>query len=133
MKNRITPEQITQLEENQIFVFGSNEAGIHGAGAARAALAFGAEMYKGFGLAANTFAIPTKDWEIAVLPLPVIKMYVERFLAFAKLSPDFQFLVTPIGCGLAGYKPVDIAPLFVGALELENVHLPESFWHYVTL
>ena len=82
--NRITPEQITELSEKQIFVFGSNESGIHGAGAARTALAFGAEMFKGFGLAGNTFAIPTKDWTIQTLPISVIEVYVKRFIAFTK-------------------------------------------------
>lgn len=128
---RITPENITQLSENEIFVFGSNEQGAHGAGAARVALAFGAELGMGFGFAGNTFAIPTKDWSIKTLPLDVIKHYVERFLVAAKLHPELTFLVTAIGTGLAGYTVADIAPLFEKAMEIENVHLPESFWNYL--
>lgn len=128
---RITPEKITQLSENEIFVFGSNESSRHGAGAARAALAFGASFEVGFGPAGQTFAIPTKDWQIKTLPLNVIEMYVKRFLAFAEINKDLVFLVTAIGTGLAGYTVTDIAPLFEGATEMENVHLPESFWNYL--
>lgn len=131
MKDRITPEDIQEVQDNEIFVFGSNEAGIHGAGAAFAALAFGAEMYKGFGFGGNTFAIPTKDWRIVPLPLETIKFYVDRFLAATENYEHLTFLVTKIGCGLAGYEVKDIAPMFEKAVDMENIHLPEEFWNYL--
>lgn len=130
MKERITPEEITELRPSEIFVFGSNEAGLHGAGAAKAALFFGAEFYKGFGISGNTFAIPTKDWTIQTLPLPVIEMYVKRFIAFAEFEKEYIYLVTPVGCGLAGYEPRDIAPFFESAKEQTNIYLPQSFWSF---
>ena len=127
---RVTPENITELKDNEIFVFGSNEAGIHGAGAARLALEkFGAIDGLGFGMTgvSHSFAIPTKDWHIRTLPLDVIEFYVNRFIDFAKNSPYLHFLVTQIGCGLAGYKPEQIAPLFRRCLLFKNVSLPQSF------
>lgn len=124
----ITPENITQLNEGEIFVFGSNEAGHHGAGAALFAhKELGARIGHGFGLTGRTFAIPTKDWYIQVLPLSDIKFYVDRFIHFALYSPRYHFLVTQIGCGLAGYTPEEIAPLFRKCLKMKNVSLPESF------
>jgi hypothetical protein len=128
-----TPKEITEVAENEIFVFGSNEAGIHGAGAARVALAFGAQIGKGFGPEGNTFAIPTKDWNMEILPIEVIKNYVDRFTAYASMATPFKFLVTKVGCGLAGYKIGEIAPLFAEAYKLENVVLPEEFVNYLTL
>ncbi len=96
-----------------IFVFGSNEAGVHGAGAARYALLNkGAEMGRGFGPWRDSFAIPTKDWEIETLSLSAIKGYVEAFLRYARAMPRVNFQVTCIGCGLAGFNHEDIAPLF---------------------
>ena len=105
-----------------IFVFGSNEAGIHGAGAARQALdEFGAIYGQGVGLQGNSYAIPTKDAHIRTLPLHVIDEYVREFLRFARSRPDLSFAVTAIGCGLAGYSPDQIRPMFEGATE--NVFL----------
>lgn len=129
---RITPENITDLKENEVFVFGSNEAGIHGAGAAKTAkVRFGAKDFKGFGYHSTpiglTFAIPTKDWEIKTLHPFYIHAYIHRFIDFAKYRKDLKFLVTELGCGLAGYTPEDIAPMFKEALELENVYLPKRF------
>lgn len=96
-----------------IFVFGSNEAGIHGAGAARFAHQhYGAEWGVGFGLAGQSFAIPTKDAEIETLPLTAVGSYVRKFLAFAREHSHMNFLVTRIGCGLAGYTDAQVAPLF---------------------
>lgn len=119
---------ITKLKENEIFVFGSNERGIHGAGAAfQAYKEFGAKWGIPFGLVGQTFAIPTKDMNIQTLPLEKIQEYVEKFIKFAEGSPQYKFLVTEIGCGLAGYQPEDIAPLFKRAVEIENIHLPEKF------
>ena len=129
---RVTPSNITEVGDHEIFVFGSNESGIHGAGAAKVALSFGAEMYKGFGFAGNTFAIPTKDWVIKSLPLDVVEHYVKRFLAATKDEPEYTFLVTAIGTGLAGFKVEDIAPMFKDALEMKNVYLPQEFINYLT-
>lgn len=96
-----------------IFVFGSNEAGVHGAGAARLALErYGAQYGKGFGLHGVSFAIPTKDRAIKTLPLVQIDLYVQKFKELAESKSDLHFQVTQIGCGLAGYKPRDIAPMF---------------------
>lgn len=96
-----------------IFVFGSNEAGIHGAGAAKYAVKnYGAVMGVGFGMTGNSFAIPTKDKTIRTLPLTKINEYVDKFIEFAKSNPDLEFQVTQIGCGLAGYEPWQIAPMF---------------------
>lgn len=94
-----------------IFCFGSNEAGIHGAGAAKAALSKGAIMHQGFGPAGLTFAIPTKDWRIQTLPIEAVEHYVDRFIEYA-LHQTSAFQVTAIGCGLAGFKHHQIAPLF---------------------
>lgn len=95
------------------FVFGSNEAGIHGAGAAQYAYKKrGAVYYHGFGPAGNSFAIPTKDWKIRTLPLPIIEIYVSRFIAYAHIEKNMIFQVTCIGCGLAGLDHADVAPMF---------------------
>lgn len=132
MENRTTPARITQLAPNEVFVFGSNLAGIHGAGAAKAALRFWAKTGLGTGLVGQTYAIPTKSREMNVLPPQVIAFHVWLFLAEAGLSllagSDTVYLVTPIGCGLAGYAPEQIAPMFAMAAQLKNVHLPAEFW-----
>lgn len=109
-----------------VFVFGSNEAGRHGKGAALYARThYGALYGQGEGLQGRSYAIPTKSAILRTLPLPVIRIYVERFLAFAAAHPELQFEVTPIGCGLAGYKPADIAPMFINAPG--NCSLPGDF------
>ena len=128
--NRITPSLITELKTNEIFCFGSNEAGIMGAGAAlQAYRSFGAKNGLGFGPYGRTFAIPTKDWNIEKLHLYDIKFYIDRFVAYTYRNPRLTFLVTQIGCGLAGYTPEQIAPLFRNATEIENIHLPVEFWN----
>ena len=128
-----TPEIVETLHYGEIFVFGSNESGYHGAGAARlAADRFGAKMGQGFGMAGNTFAIPTKDWDIQTLPLNVVAMYVARFIAFAKMNPKKTFLVTKIGTGLAGLKIEDIAPMFQEAMKSGNIVLPKDFHDFLT-
>ena len=136
---RITPENLTEkdITEYEIFVFGSNESGIHGAGAAKFATSIGAVLGQGFGLNGNTFAIPTKDWTIQQLDLQTIKFYVDRFIAFVKMvyqsnkyysiSDGTKIYVTKIGCGLAGYTAEEIAPLFAECIDMENVHLPQEF------
>lgn len=96
-----------------IFVFGSNKAGIHGAGAAKvAAKLFGAKYGRGHGHYGHSYAIPTKDEDIEPLDYMVIASYVQIFVQYAKLHPEYQFFVTRVGCGLAGFKDCDIAPLF---------------------
>lgn len=109
-----------------VFVFGSNLAGRHGAGAALWARQRRGAIYgKGVGMQGNSYAIPTKDAQLKTLPLWKIKPYVEDFLAFARGRPDLTFQLTPIGCGLAGYKSDHIAPMFRGAPA--NVLIPDEF------
>ena len=126
--NRVTPKYITALRLGEIFVFGSNLSGIHGAGAALYAAKFGARQGEGFGRVGQTFAIPTKDRHIKTMRIGDFQPFINSFIQYARLRPDLTFLVTEIGCGLAGYTPEQIAPLFKGVIELENVCLPESFW-----
>jgi hypothetical protein len=120
-------DQITELQDNEIFVYGSNLLGVNGAGAARFAQDnFGARHGVAFGLSGQCFAIPTKDDRIQTLSLDQIDRYVTAFLAFAEqFEFQYVFLVTEIGCGLAGYHPKDIAPMFTGATK--NVVLPPRF------
>ena len=126
-KGRITPRWIDSLKENEIFVFGSNLAGMHGGGAARIArLHFGAVMGKGVGLQGQSYAIPTMQGGVET-----IRPYVDDFIAYAKRHPEKHFLVTPIGCGIAGFEAEDIAPLFEEAKEMKNISLPESFWEVI--
>ena len=122
--NRITPDRINTLNKNQIFVFGSNLQGMHGGGAARIAVErFGAIMGQGVGLQGQSYAIPTMQGGVNT-----IAPYVDEFIAFAKQHPELTFLVTRIGCGIAGFRPAEIAPLFAGAVDVENIHLPQDFW-----
>lgn len=132
---RITPDNITSLESNEIFVFGSNTGGFHGAGAARTALQWGAKMRVGVGLSGKTYAIPTKDVIkngkdsfLETMPLDDIQLYVNKFIEFAKSHPNMKFLVTKIGCGLANYNENDIAPLFKNTVNIRNIYLPQEFW-----
>jgi hypothetical protein len=109
-----------------VFVFGSNEAGRHGKGAALAARTHHGAIYgQGEGLQGRAYAIPTKDQFLRTLPLTVIGAYVARFKHFAASRPDLRFKITPIGCGLAGYEPRDIAPMFADAPD--NCELPPEF------
>lgn len=121
---RVTPEYITTLADNEIFVFGSNLQGIHAGGAARTArINFGAVMGNGVGMQGQSYAIPTMQGGVET-----IKPYVDEFIKYAKQHRNLHFLVTPIGCGIAGFEPEDIAPLFESAKDIENIALPESFW-----
>lgn len=114
----------------EIFVFGSNLAGIHGAGAARLAYnSFGAEWNKGIGLSGLSYAIPTKDESIKTLPLIKINIYVVDFLNFARDNPDKEFFLTRVGCGLAGWSDWNIAPLFKNAPC--NIIFPEQWKVYI--
>lgn len=120
---RYTPERISELKENEIFVFGSNLAGAHGGGAARVAYrAFGAEWGKGVGLYGQSYAIPTMQGGV-----DTIKPYVDEFILFAKEYKRLTFLVTRIGCGIAGFCDDDIAPLFKEAVDITNIILPKEF------
>ena len=122
--NRITPDCVTTLRPSEIFVFGSNLAGMHGGGAARMALMhFGAVLGKGDGPQGQSYAIPTMQGGV-----DTIRPYVDKFIDYAQAHPDQVFLVTPIGCGIAGFSPDEIAPLFRGAIDADNIHLPQSFW-----
>lgn len=109
-----------------IFVFGANQAGRHGAGAALTARhRHGAIYGRGFGRQGNSYAIPTKDFDLKSLPLKQIKTYVEEFLDYARAHPELTFNVTRVGCGLAGYREDQIAPMFNNAPV--NCHLPRSW------
>lgn len=122
-KTLYSNENITQLEPNEIFVFGSNLQGYHSAGAARMALdKFGAIWGKGVGLQGQSYTIPTMEGGIET-----IKPYVDDFIEFARQHPEYQFLLTRIGCGIAGFTDEEIAPLFWEALKLHNVKFPETF------
>jgi len=126
-----TPDNITQLANNEVFIFGSNESGFHGAGAAKVALnKFGAVWGTGDGPQGQSYGISTKDRKLRVLSLDKIQIKVARFLRYAAQHPDKKFLVTKIGTGLAGYSPRDIAPLF-GSTIPSNVILPIEFWSVI--
>jgi hypothetical protein len=112
--------------DNVIFVFGSNLAGRHGRGSALAAKQhFGALDGVGVGRMGMCYAIPTKDRYLRVLPLTTIQGHVKDFLDYARQHTEFDFMVVAIGCGLAGYQPADIAPMFRHAPT--NVKLPQPF------
>jgi len=131
MENRTSSDNIVNRKiPNEIFVFGSNESGRHGKGAAKTALGWGAKWGQAAGLQGRSYGIPTKDKSVQrTLTVREIKPYVDDFIEFAKQNPQLVFLVTEIGCGLAGLKPKDIAPLFQEAINVENIHLPSRFWH----
>ena len=123
MKTQFTPDFITELKENEIFVFGSNLEGMHGGGAARLAYnKFGAIWGQGVGLQGQSYGIPTMHGGV-----DAIKPYVDEFIEFAKSHPELTFLVTRIGCGIAGFRDEEIAPLFKECIEIDNVILPRSF------
>jgi hypothetical protein len=120
----------TSPRNGEIFVFGSNLAGRHGAGAALAAVRhFGATYGVGIGLRGQSYAVPTKDREIRTLPLFSVRSNVEAFIVFASRHPELKFFVTRIGCGLAGFDDATIAPLFTSAPP--NCCLPEDWRRYV--
>ena len=120
----IAADRIDILEEHEIFVFGSNLAGRHGGGAARAAnMKFGAEWGVGVGLTGQSYAIPTMQGGVET-----IKPYVDEFIRFAQANPELKFLVTRIGCGIAGFRDEEIALLFHKALQISNIYLPETFY-----
>ena len=124
MYNReYTLDRITELKPNEIFVFGSNLAGAHGGGAARLAYnRFGAIWGQGVGLQGQSYAIPTMQGGVET-----IKPYVEEFIQFAQKHPELKFFITKIGCGIAGFRIEEIAPLFYHAINCENIVLPKEF------
>ncbi|MBD5201771.1 MAG: hypothetical protein HDS56_02970 [Barnesiella sp.] len=122
-KLKFTPEHITHLDQDDVFVFGSNLAGMHGGGAAMQAFRhFGAEWGNGVGPQGQSYAIPTMQGGVET-----IKPYVDDFIEYARECDQNTFYVTRIGCGIAGFTDEEIAPLFDEALDLYNVRLPESF------
>lgn len=128
-QKRISSNYITQLAPNEVFVFGSNLQGMHGGGAARLAYReFGAEWGQGVGLFGQSYAIPTMQGGVET-----IKPYVDDFIEFAKNHNELVFLVTEIGCGIAGFTPQEIAPLFFRAVneDIQNIYLPESFYEVI--
>jgi hypothetical protein len=137
---RITPETINSLNPNEIFVFGSNITGIHGAGAAKLAREkFGAKQWVGIGPTGRCYAIPTRytdtlpngRLQFKTLPLTSIFSHIADFIEYSKIHLEQIFLVTAIGCGFAGYKASEIAPAFNEALYLNNVYLPKLFYEYI--
>lgn len=123
LPERITPSKIDTLEQNEVFVFGSNSQGMHMGGAARVAYnKFGAEWGNGEGLQGKSYALPTMEG------IESTTAAAHRFTAFAQEHPTLKFFVTPVGCGIAGYTADEIAPMFKEAARLDNVYLPISFW-----
>ena len=122
-QKRTTPERITELQPNEIFVFGSNLQGMHGGGAALIAYhKFGAIMGQGVGLQGQSYGIPTMQGGVET-----IRPSVDEFIEFAKARTDLTFLVTRIGCGIAGFTDEEIAPLFKKAHGVENIVLPPNW------
>ncbi len=127
MNIRITPDHITELQPNEIFVFGSNLQGYHGGGAARLAMnKWGAIWGQGIGLQGQTYAIPTMQGGVET-----IRPHVDQFIKVAQNDPEHIYLVTEIGCGIAGFQPEEIAPLFAKAVNVTNIWLPRNFWKVI--
>ncbi len=126
---RIASNRIISLKSNEIFVYGDNLKHAHGKGAALTAVRkFGAVNGKGEHVG-KSYGIPTKDRNMKTLSLQQISLHINRFIKYASQNPQLKFLVTEVGCGLAGYNPKDIAPLFEEAVNIGNIYLPASFWH----
>lgn len=125
---RVTPSHIVSLESNEVFVFGSNSGGFHSGGAAAQAMkSFGAVWGQGEGLQGQSYAIPTMEG------LGEMEAAIRRFTVFATEHPNTRFLVTRIGCGIAGYPVEQVANLFRDCISLENVALPSDFWDVLGL
>ena len=123
-QKRTTPEFITELQQGEIFVFGSNLSGMHGGGAALVAYRkFGAVWGQGVGLQGQSYGIPTMQGGVET-----IKPFVDQFIDYARQNPIFRFYVTRIGCGIAGFTDEEIAPLFREAVDVENICLPTEWW-----
>ncbi len=118
-----TPGRLSYLRPNEVFVFGSNLSGHHGGGAARTAVErFGAIWGQGVGMQGQSYGIPTMHGGV-----DAIKPYVDEFIAYARAHTDKLFYVTRIGCGIAGFRDEEMAPLFADAVGMENIILPRSF------
>ena len=127
MSQNTSDPNITKLEPNEVFVFGSNESGRHGKGAAKTAMKWGAKYGQAEGLQGKTYGIPTVNYSISdKLTIKKIGKYVDRFIKFAEENPSLIFLLTEIGCGLAGHNVKDIAPLFFKEEVPNNVFLPKT-------
>lgn len=127
---KITNPHITTLKPNEIFVFGSNLSGMHGAGAARIAMdSFGAKLGVGVGFTGQCYAFPTKDEKIKTLPLRVVDNFASDFCDVVRANPNKMFLLTAVGCGLAGFSPKQIAPLFYELFDynVSNISYPIEF------
>lgn len=123
-----SPNHITKLKPNEVFVFGSNTLGIHGAGAALFAKQnFGAVQGVGIGLTGQCYAFPTKDGNLQTLHHRALLAQAQTFAEVVRYYKDKHFLVTMVGCGLAGRNPRYMAPLFRDVANLPNVFLPKSF------
>lgn len=123
---RITPSHISALEPGEVFVFGSNIQGMHMGGAARVAMErFGAVWGVGEGLQGQSYALPTMEG------IESLEKAVARFVEFARQHPELRFLVTAVGCGIAGYTAEQVAPFFKSVIDLQNVYLPQSFWDVI--
>ena len=122
-KRRVSPQWITTLADDEVFVFGSNLEGLHGGGAALLAYErFGAIWGQGTGLQGKSYGIPTMHGGI-----DTIAPYVDEFIAFAREHRELKLLVTEIGCGIAGFTVEEMAPLFKDAMDEENIYLPQRF------
>ena len=125
---RVTPSWIDEMDQNEVFVFGSNTRGIHDGGASFTAVQyFGAIVGQPEGPQGQSYAIPTDG-----ASLTDIQASVNSFIVYAKAHPHLTFLVTEIGCGTAGYHPMEIGPLFNDAVSVPNIYLPKMFWKYLT-
>lgn len=125
-ESHVTPDEITRLAANEVFVFGSNKQGLHHGGAAKVAVEkFGAIMGQGNGMQGMSYAIPSMSG------LAEMGEYVKQFCEFAKAHTEKRFLVTPIGCGIAGHSVAQVAPLFKACREFDNICLPASFWFVI--
>lgn len=125
---RVAPDRIDQLEDDEIFVFGSNVNGSHNVGAAATAMRkFGAIWGQGEGLQGQSYAIPTMEG------IDKMRAAISRFAQFAEQHPEMRFLVTRIGCGIAGYTVEQVAPLFRDCIHIENIALPYDFWEILGL
>lgn len=130
---RETPDWITELKDNEIFVFGSNLSGRHGKGAAKTAIKWGAVWGNPRGLQGKTYGIPTVNASITKkLSLDDIEKEVDLFYNDCIKHKDLKFLVTEVGCGLAGWTVKEIAPLFRIFIDLDNVYLPKNFLKELT-
>ena len=120
---RVASDRISALEDGEIFVFGSNIQGMHGGGAAwYAHRNYGAEWGVGEGLTGRSYALPTMEGAAS------LKKAADNFTGCARQHPELTFLLTAVGCGIAGYTPQEVAPLFKEASTLDNVYLPQVFW-----